>query len=179
MEEEGWETVQRGRLRARVSPCQKSTENLAPANQGAKRNLMRSLSVPDNSNTKTPTEKQSSSGEPKTLRAVSERHLPGSELSTRERTHSKDSEKENIPTIKDESDAERMPVTPTESSTPTSSLPKSISSSPSKPVEALPDLSLDKVSKTALELDLTASNAFLVVVVSGIRENVKLFHNDA
>ncbi|KAK3743773.1 hypothetical protein RRG08_043505 [Elysia crispata] len=155
LEEEGWETVQRGRLRARVSPCQKSMENLAPTNQGAKRNLMRSLSVPDNGNTKTPAEKQSSNGKQQTLRAVSERHLSGSELSTRERNHSKDSEKENIPTIKDECDAEKMSVTPAESLTPTPLLPKSITSSPTKPVEALPEASLDKVSKTSLELDLT------------------------
>ena len=149
--------MQRGRLRARVSPCQKSMENLAPTNQGAKRNLMRSLSVPDNGNTKTPAEKQSSNGKQQTLRAVSERHLSGSELSTRERNHSKDSEKENIPTIKDECDAEKMSVTPAESLTPTPLLPKSITSSPTKPVEALPEASLDKVSKTSLELDLTAS----------------------
>lgn len=156
LEEEGWETVQRGRLRARVSPCQKSTENLAPVSQGAKRNLMRSLSVPDNANTKTTTEKQSSYGKSQTLRAVSERHLPGSELGVRERTRSKDSEKENIPTIKDDGETDRiMSVTPAESLTPTPSLPKSIASSPTKPVETFSEASMEKVSKTALELDLT------------------------
>ncbi|XP_012935798.1 S phase cyclin A-associated protein in the endoplasmic reticulum [Aplysia californica] len=94
MDEGGWETVQRGRLRARYSPCQKSTENLAANPKSAKRNLMRSLSVPDQANVKALKNKEDKT-QTNTLRAVSEKHLL--EAAVRERTHSKDSEKENVP----------------------------------------------------------------------------------
>ncbi|KAK7501611.1 hypothetical protein BaRGS_00007042, partial [Batillaria attramentaria] len=97
-EEEGWETVQRGgRLRSRQSPSQKSMENLNEVGTSGK-NLTRSLSVPDSSQQKNKrnfasTVSRGSAGDNKTMRAISEQHLPD----TRERLDSKGSEKENIP----------------------------------------------------------------------------------
>lgn len=99
-EEEGWETVQRGgRLRSRVSPSQKSMENLSEVGSAGK-NLTRSVSMPDSSQQKTkratPPSANShhgSAGDAKNMRAISEQHLPDA----RERLDSKGSEKENIP----------------------------------------------------------------------------------
>ena len=100
-DEEGWETVQRGgRLKSRQSPSQKSLENLSEVGTGGKKQLTRSMSVPDS--TATPKDKwghsntnnhRGSRSENKSMRAISEQHLPD----TRERLDSKGSEKENIP----------------------------------------------------------------------------------
>lgn len=97
-DEEGWETVQRGgRMKARHSPSQKSLENLLVHGSGGKKDLTRSMSVPDSSiqevkQTGIFTE-QERKEEKKCLRTSSEQHLP----EMRERLDSKGSEKENIP----------------------------------------------------------------------------------
>ena len=64
--------MQRGRMRARYSPSQKSTENLAVQSKNTKRSLMRSLSVPNQDQGATEKDKKTQAN---TLRAVSEKHL--------------------------------------------------------------------------------------------------------
>ncbi|XP_059161498.1 S phase cyclin A-associated protein in the endoplasmic reticulum-like isoform X2 [Physella acuta] len=151
IDEDGWETVQRGRLRARQSPCQKSTENLAPNIKSAKRNLMRSMSVPDQANIKTPREKPEKSHQ-KNLRAVSERHLPATSSGpTRERACSKDSEKENIPASNLNSMDSSSTNSPTESS---STVTYSSSVNPAKSMALTDALSADKSLKDSLDLDI-------------------------
>ena len=103
-DEEGWETVQRGgRLKSRQSPSQKSLENLSEVGMGGKKQLTRSMSVPD-STAAAPKDKWGQSNannhrggrnDNKSMRAISEQHLPD----TRERLDSKGSEKENIPRV--------------------------------------------------------------------------------
>ena len=103
-DEEGWETVQRGgRLKSRQSPSQKSLENLSEVGMGGKKQLTRSMSVPD-STAAAPKDKWGHSNannhrggrnDNKSMRAISEQHLPD----TRERLDSKGSEKENIPRV--------------------------------------------------------------------------------
>ncbi|BFZ01533.1 hypothetical protein BsWGS_04572 [Bradybaena similaris] len=153
IDEEGWETVQRGRLRARQSPCQKSTENLAPNIRSAKRNLMRSLSVPDKANVKGQKDKQPAPSQ-KSLRAVSERHLPASEYPTLERTHSKDSEKENIPVNVGSSIESIVSHTNTASDSSTT-LTYGSSVTPAKSIGSSHLTSSDDINiKDSLELDL-------------------------
>ncbi|XP_076464959.1 S phase cyclin A-associated protein in the endoplasmic reticulum-like isoform X2 [Babylonia areolata] len=96
-DEEGWETVQRGgRLKSRQSPSQKSLENLSEAGMGGKKQIIRSMSVPDSSAAPPkdkrafPNNHRGNRGDKN--RAASHQHLPV----TRERLDSKGSEKENI-----------------------------------------------------------------------------------
>lgn len=157
IDEEGWETVQRGRLRARQSPCQKSTENLAPNIRSAKRNLIRSLSVPDKANVKGQKDKQPAPSQ-KSLRAVSERHLPASEYPTLERAHSKDSEKENIPVNVGSSIESIVSHTNTDSS---ATLTFGSSVTPAKSIGSSHLTSSDDINiKDSLELDLEKVSNF-------------------
>ncbi|CAL1531856.1 unnamed protein product [Lymnaea stagnalis] len=141
IDEDGWETVQRGRLRARQSPCQKSTENLALNTKTAKRNLMRSMSVPDQANIKIPCHKPEKQAK-KSLRAVSERHLPATHGGAHERACSKDSEKENIPVNKDSGESISS-VTNTASDS-SNTLTYSSSVTPAKSMALTHALSTDK-----------------------------------
>ena len=84
--------MQRGRLRARYSPCQKSTENLAVQSKYSKRNLMRSLSVPNQDQGATEKEKKTQAN---TLRAVSEKQLTDN-MNEHEHNHGKVIKNENI-----------------------------------------------------------------------------------
>lgn len=99
-DEEGWETVQRGgKLKSRQSPSQKSLENLSEAGANSKKQIIRSMSVPDSS-LMPPKEKRTfpnrnqraSRNDKNNMRAVSQQHLPDG----RDRLDSKGSEKENI-----------------------------------------------------------------------------------
>ncbi|KAK7009489.1 S phase cyclin A-associated protein in the endoplasmic reticulum-like isoform X1 [Biomphalaria glabrata] len=150
-DEGGWETVQRGRLRARQSPLQKSTESLAQNVKSARRNLMRSMSVPDQGNNIV--NQETSKAQAKTLRAISERHLPATEPQQRERACSKDSEKENIPECLGESvnSISSSANSPSDSS---STATNSSSTAPAKSLDISQVISVDKVLKESLELDL-------------------------
>ncbi|KAH9488551.1 hypothetical protein Btru_061807, partial [Bulinus truncatus] len=150
-DEGGWETVQRGRLRARHSPLQKSTESLAPHVKGAKRNLMRSMSVPDQANKNVKHEPDKA--QPKSLRAISERNLPAADTPQRERACSKDSEKENIPTSQGESvdSISSSTNSPFDSSI---TVTNSGSITPAKSMAVSQVISVDKILKESLELDL-------------------------
>lgn len=112
---------------------------------------MRSMSVPDQANIKTPREKPEKSHQ-KNLRAVSERHLPATSSGpTRERARSKDSEKENIPASNLNSMDSSSTNSPTESS---STVTYSSSGNPAKSMALTDALSADKSLKDSLDLDI-------------------------
>ncbi|XP_021362165.1 S phase cyclin A-associated protein in the endoplasmic reticulum-like isoform X2 [Mizuhopecten yessoensis] len=104
---DGWETVQRGsKCKARQSPSQRSLENLTGVGQNlGRKNLKRTLSDPHASKTghgqtkmeKSPLAKKSVAGGNKS--PLSKKSVAGGNQNngTRQRTDSKDSEKENRP----------------------------------------------------------------------------------
>ncbi|XP_041368971.1 S phase cyclin A-associated protein in the endoplasmic reticulum-like [Gigantopelta aegis] len=89
-DDDGWETVHRGgRMRSRNPSSQKSLENLSKCNEGQKKNLQRSKSVPD------ATDDSAMSVQNTATKSVSEKFINMTD-SLKEWTGSKESEKKNI-----------------------------------------------------------------------------------
>ncbi|XP_050401321.1 S phase cyclin A-associated protein in the endoplasmic reticulum-like [Patella vulgata] len=115
---EGWETVQRGKAKAKNSPSQKSLENLSiqKSNESLKSNLFRSKSVPDSAKT--------TSKDKKSIKSKNE------DIKNSEKNKRKDSEKENLPVEKTENKLTEPTTSSTSNLTPATRNTKTSSPKP-------------------------------------------------